>query len=319
MTKVLIHTRAPQRHIARLTEAHPEVIFDGCNSFEKLPDTLARFAPDVLFSVNFTTNEPYPRDAVLSSGIKWVSTGGSGTDHFAPWNTEDITVTNAAGVAASMMVEYVLGCAIHFNIDVPGLTTDKISRTWQSDRNVRSLSSQTLLIVGLGHTGRLLAERAKAFGMTVIGTRANPRTTPYCDEVHSSESLPQLWPRADVIAVCTPRLPSTLGLIGRTAFALMKPDVVLINVSRGGVVDEAALIEALSQNRLRGAAMDVFGTEPLPADDPIWEAPNLLISPHCSAVFDGWEDTSITMFSDNLGRYLAGETLSNVVDPIRGY
>jgi phosphoglycerate dehydrogenase-like enzyme len=122
-----------------------------------------------------------------------------------------------------------------------------------------------------------------------------------------------------VIAVCTPRLPATTGLVNRAAFALMKPDAVLVNVSRGGVVREDALLEALRAGTLRGAAMDVFAAEPLPDTDPLWTAPRLLISPHCSAVYDGWEEAAVEMFADNLTRFLRGEPLQNVVDPERGY
>lgn len=320
MTKVLIHCRAPQRHIARLTEAHPQVQFDSCNTFSDLPAKLEAFQPNAMFTVNFTAGEPYPKAAVQAcESLKWVSNGGSGTDHIAPWDPSRLHVTNAAGVAAGMMAEYVIGTALHFNIDVPGLVADQRARRWDAARKVRSLSGQTLLIVGLGSTGRCVSARAKAFGMTVIGTRANPRPTPHCDEVHRSDSLPQLWPRADVIVICTPRLPSTVGLVNRSAFALMKDGAVLINVARGGVVREDALLEALQAGRLRGAAMDVFETEPLPEDNPLWDAPNLLISPHCSAVYDGWEEASVALFSENLGRFLKGGTLNNIVDPARGY
>lgn len=320
MTRVLIHCRGPQRHIARLTEAHPKVQFDSCTNFTGLPAKLESFQPNAMFTVNFTTDTAYPREAVQAcKTLTWVSNGGSGTDHIAPWEPQRLTVTNAAGVAAAMMSEYVLGCALHFNLGIPGLMADKAAKHWEMGRSMRPLAGRTLLIVGLGNTGRLLAQRAKTFGMTVIGTRANPRATPHCDEVYGAGRLPQLWPRADVIAICTPRLPSTIGLVDRSAFALMRPDAVLINVARGGVVREDALIEALACGALRGAAMDVFATEPLPDDDPIWNAPNLLISPHCSAVFDGWEEAAITLFSENLSRFLNGDTLHNIVDPARGY
>ncbi len=320
MTRVLIHTRAPQRHIAKLTEAHPQVRFESCTTFEDLPAALEAVRPDAMFTVNFAAGTPYPKEAVhRSESLKWVSNGGSGTDQLAGWDPARLTVTNAAGVAAGMMAEYVMGCAIHFNIDVPGLRMDQTARRWDEGRKVRTLAGQTMLIVGLGSTGRVVAARAKAFGMTVIGTRANPRPTAQCDEVHGADSLPQLWPRADVIVIATPRLPSTQGLVNRAAFALMKQDAVLINVARGGVVREDALLEALRAGTLRGAAMDVFATEPLPEEDPLWDAPNLLISPHCSAVFDGWEEASVQMFSENLTRFLKGTPLDNIVDPKRGY
>ncbi len=319
MTRLLIHTHAPERHVAKLTEAFPDVQIETCTKNSELPVTLERFAPDVMFTVNITSDAPYPRDAVLSSSLKWISVGGSGTDHITPWDTNEVTVTNSAGVAADVMAEYILGAFLYFNMDVPGLVRDKADRHWDKDRMMIPLTGATLLIVGLGQTGQALAAKAKAFGMSVIGTRASGRSTPNCDEVHQPDRLAQLWPRADYIAICTPRLPSTLGLVDDSAFALMKADAVLANVARGGVVMEPALIAALTSQRLRGAAMDVFATEPLPQDDPIWNTPNLLISPHSSGVYQGWEDASVTRFAANLGRYLAGEALTNIVDPTRGY
>ncbi|WP_211097127.1 D-2-hydroxyacid dehydrogenase [Aliishimia ponticola] len=320
MTRILIHTDAPQRHIASLSESFPDVQIEGCQRNSDLPGKLEKFRPDILFTVNITSDAPFPRAAILASEtLDWVAVAGSGTDHIAPWDADKLTVTNAAGVAAGVMSEFALAAFLHFNLDIPGIMADQSARHWESKRKVRSVDGKTLLVVGLGHTGRMVAERAKALGMTVIGTRANPRKTPFCDEVHAAANLPQLWHRADFIAICTPGLPSTRGLVDSTALSLMKPDAVLVNLSRGGVVDETALRAALTEGRLRGAAMDVFETEPLPADNPIWDAPRLLISPHCSAVHDGWENAAVRLFSANLARRLAGEPLENIVDPKRGY
>lgn len=320
MTRVLIHTSAPQRHIATLTNAMPDVKIEAAAKNSELPRMLDSFQPDAMFTVNITSDAPFPQADVLAcQNLKWVSVGGSGTDHVAPWEREKLTVTNSAGVAADMMAEYAIGCFVHFNIDVAGLMADKTARVWDAQRRVKPLAGQTLLVVGLGNTGRAISARAKAFGMTVIGTRATPRATPNCDEVHAPQNLPQLWPRADYIAICTPRLASTQGLVGPAAFALMKPDAVLVNVARGGVVSEPDLIAALGEGRLRGAAMDVFASEPLPEGDPIWSAPNLLISPHCSAVYEGWETRSFSLFCENLARFVQGEQLFNIVDPERGY
>ena len=124
---------------------------------------------------------------------------------------------------------------------------------------------------------------------------------------------------ADIVSLHVPFTESTDRLFDRATLAKMKPGAVLVNVARGGVVDETALSKALHAGQLRGAAMDVFSTEPLPHDNPLWTCPNLLISPHCSGVFDGWEDNSVQRFSDNLARYAEGAALANVVDPTRGY
>jgi hypothetical protein len=180
-----------------------------------------------------------------------------------------VTVTNAAGVAAGMMAEYVLGGFLHFTLDMPGLQKDKAAKHWDTTRLVRPLAGQTLLIVGLGQTGQALAARAKALGMTVIGTRARPQAMENVDEVAAASDLHALLPRAGFVAVCTPLTPATRGLIGAAEFSRMQPGAILADVSRGGVVDgDAAAGEALRNGPLAAAVLDVFETEPLPADEP---------------------------------------------------
>jgi phosphoglycerate dehydrogenase-like enzyme len=131
--------------------------------------------------------------------------------------------------------------------------------------------------------------------------------------------LHALLPRADFIAVCTPLTPATRGLIGAAELALAKPGAILADVSRGGVVDQAALAEALTKGPLAAAVLDVFETEPLPGDSPLWALENAIISPHCSAVHAGWDEASFGIFLDNLDRFVRGAPLRNVVDPDRGY
>ncbi len=217
-----------------------------------------------------------------------------------------------------MMAEYIMGGFLHFTLDVSGLQTDKANRAWTA-RQVLPLKGKTLLIVGLGHTGHALAKRARAFGMRTIGTRANPKPTEHVDRVEPATALHALLPEADAVAICTPLTPATKYLIGAAEIALMKPEVLIADVSRGGVVDQAALADSLRSNRVQGAALDVFETEPLPQDSPHWALPNVLLSPHCSSVYEGWELASFDLFLANLTRWQTGEPLTNVVDPDRGY
>lgn len=155
--------------------------------------------------------------------------------------------------------------------------------------------------------------------MTVLGVRARPKPTDWVDEVHGTEALHRLLPLADLILVCVPLLPATGNLLDAEALAQVKPGAVLVDVSRGGVVAEAALVEALRDGRLKGAALDVFETEPLPAESPFWSLPNAIVTPHCSSVYDGWRRRSIDMFCENLSRYRQGAPMSRVVEPDRGY
>lgn len=319
MTKVLLHNDRTDHLRGWLEEAELGVAIVTCNTHAGMAKALAEEQPDVVFSIRFA-GDGFPTEALMGPhGPRWLANGGSGTNHLGVWDPDRVTVTNTAGVAADMMAEYILGGFLHFTLDVPGLQADKAARRWDTGRLVRPLSGKTLLIVGLGHTGRSLAARAQAFGMRVLGTRARVQATAHVDQVFAADDLLNVLPRADFVAVATPLLPSTRGLLGRKAFAAMKPGVVLADVSRGGVIDPDALLQALTDRTVAGAVLDVFDPEPLPEDSPFWEQPNVLISPHCSSVHADWEAASFTVFLDNLRRWQAGEALQNVVDPVRGY
>lgn len=316
---IIIHSDKPEPALAVLAERHPDLQVTACDSYGGLADMIASTGAEVVYSVRFSGTPLFPRRALLESPtVRWVSVGGSGTDHLLPWDTAKVTVTNAAGVAADMMAEYALGAMLSFSLGLPGFARDQRTRRWSAGR-VEPIEGRTLLILGLGRTGQAVARRAKAMGMVTLGARARPIPTADVDEVHGIGDLPELWARADFIVCCVPLLETTRGLVNAQAFAAMKPTAVLIDVSRGGVVEEAALVEALEGCRLKGAALDVFATEPLPADHPLWGYDNVIITPHCSSVYDGWDVKSVRMFAENLTRYRRGEPLENVVDPTRGY
>ena len=316
---VLIHSDAAERVRRIVEQDHPDLPVSVCTTYGGLAEAVAAAGAEVVYSIRFAGTPGFPARALTDSGtVRWVSVGGSGTDHLGRWDPDRLTVTNAAGVAADMMAEYVLGSVLHFTLDRPGFQRAQARRDWIAGR-VAPLAGRTALVVGLGHTGRAVARRMQAMGVRVLGLRATPQPTDGVDEVHPVTALHDLLPRADVVVVCVPLLAGTRGLIGAEAVARLKPGAILVDVSRGGVVDGAALLGALDSGRLAGAALDVFETEPLPADHPFWGRDDVLITPHCSSVFDGWEDASARMFADNLGRYRRGEALTNVVDPDRGY
>lgn len=317
---VIVHAADPDPLVRTVLARHPDVEVKGCDSYAGLPAAIAAEHPSVVFTIRFAGSPGFPAEALLGpDGPRWIAVGGSGIDHLGRWDGERTTVTNSAGVAASIMAEYAMGAALHFRLDVPGLDADRQARLWRRERKVRPLRGGTVLIIGLGQTGQAVAAHARAFGMRVIGVRANPSPTPNVDAVHRPAELAGLWGAADLVVVCTPLIPSTRGLVSAEAIAAMKHDAVLVDVSRGGVVDGRALADALNRGHLAGAALDVFETEPLPDDHPLWRTPRTMISPHCSSVFDGWEQAAILMFCDNLQRWKDGVRLVNVVPPGRGY
>lgn len=316
---VILHSDVAGAVKAAVMQDHADLELHTCETYDGLVPMVNRTGAEVVYTVRFAGTPNFPRAGLLAApSLRWISVGGSGTDHLRPWDQTRITVTNAAGVAAGMMAEYALGAMLHFSLGFGTFARDKAAHRWRAGQ-VEPIAGRTLLIVGFGKTGQAAAQRARALGLKVIAVRANPAPSAAADEVHGIEALPRLWPQADFILCCVPLLETTRGLIGATAFAAMKPAAVLIDVSRGGVVHEGALVDALRSRRIRGAALDVFATEPLPQDHPLWEMDNVIITPHCSSVYDGWDIRSADMFSANLSRYRRGEPLLNVVDPQRGY
>lgn len=316
---VILHTDRPAAALAMLMETHPDLAVHACDSYAALPELIGRVAAEVVYSIRFDGTPRYPRQALLESPtVKWVSIGGSGTDHLGRWDPTRVTVTNSAGVAAGMLAEYALGAMLSLSLDLRGFERRQQARQWGGGR-VEPIEGKTVLIIGLGKTGEAVAKRAKAMGMHTLGIRARPKPTPCLDEVHGTEDLLPLIARADFIVCCVPLLSSTRGLLDEAAFAAMKPSAVLIDISRGGVVEEKALLAALDTGRIKGAALDVFATEPLPAEHPLWGYDNVAITPHCAAVYDGWDIKSVRMFADNLARYRCGQPLENIVNPERGY
>ncbi len=316
--RVLLHYDRTEMFRGIVARRFPGVAVRCCNTYGDLAGALAEFAPQVLFCIKFE-DRPYPRDAVMACrSLGWVSNGGAGVDHLAPWDPHRLTVTNAAGVASAMMAEYVIGGMLALSIGLPRFARCQMDRRWRPER-VAGIAGKTVAVVGLGRTGQAVARLASALDMRVVGTRARPAATPHVDTVYPAARLHEALGESDYVVVTAPLLESTRHLIDAAAIAAVKPGACLVDVSRGGVVDQSALIDGLRDGKLGGAVLDVFECEPLAADSPLWDLDNVIITPHCSSVYDGWEQRAAEMFCDNLGRWLAGEPLSNVVDPARGY
>src|SRR5215470_7060129 len=317
--KLLVHYDKAELILDILRRRHPSVAIACCTDYPSLPDIIAREQPEVLFTVRFAGTPGFPRAAILAApSLRWVSVGGSGTDHLAPWDPALLTVTNAAGVAADAMAQYVIGGILHFTLGIPGFARHQRNRAWMAGA-VAPVTGRTIAILGLGKTGQAVARLAKALGMDVLGVRARPAATAGIDRVEPIERLHEVLRAADYLAVCLPLTPATRGLLDAAAFAALRPGAILVDVSRGGIVRQAALIEALREGRVAGAVLDVFETEPLPPDNPLWAMEKIVITPHCSSVYAGWERRAVEMFCDNLDRWLRGAPLENIVDPARGY
>ncbi len=230
-------------------------------------------------------------------------------------------LTNGRGAFSSSLAEFVVASLLYFVKDLRRLVKSQEAGTWDPF-DMEMLYGRTLGIVGYGDIGRAAAERVRPLGMKVLALRRRTERSvgdPLVDEALPPERLNELMARADDVLVALPLTKDTRGLVDEAALGTMKPGGVLVNVGRGAVVDEAALLEALREGRIRGAALDVFETEPLPADHPLWSLPNVLLAPHCADNVPGWVEDSMHVFLKNLDLFRRGETLLNVADKSRGY
>jgi phosphoglycerate dehydrogenase-like enzyme len=244
---------------------------------------------------------------------------------------ERVAVTTSSGVHAVPLAEFAVFGLLAIAKDLPGLAAARRARSWPAvKRPLRELHGQTLVLVGLGDIGREVARLGKALGMRTVGVRRRARSSgappwgspeasgeppPSVDEVHAADHLPELAGRADAMVVSLPLTDQTAGLLDRATIERLPPSCVFVNVGRGGVVDEAALVDALRERRIAGAVLDVFASEPLPPDSPLWTLPNVLVSPHAAALSEHENQRIVELFVANLRRFLAGEPLENRVEP----
>jgi D-2-hydroxyacid dehydrogenase (NADP+) len=221
----------------------------------------------------------------------------------------------------------VLAMMLHFSRGLDFAVHAQQASRWdttcfdQTKTRVTELENATLGIVGYGGIGRELARRARALGMHCLATRRRvlPDDGNEVEILHGTEGLLSLLERSDYIVIAAPSTPDTYHLIATPELARVRHTAVVINVSRGSIVDQRALINALREHRIRGAGLDVFASEPLPMDSPLWQLPNVLITPHVSAVSPQYWMRELDLILDNIARYLAGQPLRNVVDKAAGY
>jgi phosphoglycerate dehydrogenase-like enzyme len=311
ITRVLVHD--DHTHLYRdLLEAEPGVSYIIHDRYAGLTEVARDFAPDVVMNFRFAGN-PYPREGFIDlPSLRWVHVSGSGSDHIAPWDKERVTVTNCAGFQAKVMAEYAIGAILAHNFRFPEFIADRQARRW-AEKPVRPAAGGTLLMIGLGPIGKAIARLAGLVGMRVIGLRRGPGSVDGVERVFQTNELGEALAEADAVVLAIPLTDESRGWFGAAAIAAMKPDALLINMARGHIVDEVALAAALEAGRLRGAVIDVFSSEPLDPQSPLWALDNAILTPHVSSVWAGWQRAAAEVFVDNLRRYRAGEPLVNVV------
>jgi phosphoglycerate dehydrogenase-like enzyme len=258
----------------------------------------------------------------LAPKLRWVQAIGAGIDHLEGAGLpEDLTITNAAGVAAAPIAEFVMARLLQLWKRLPEIDAQQVDHQW-APKFGRTVEGLTIGIIGLGAIGTAVAVRARAFDMTVIGTRRSYKEGQQhdaVDELRGVDDLHEVLGRCDAVVVSAPGTADTENMFDAAAFAAMKPGALFCNVGRGSLVDEGALIAALASGQVGAALLDVTRAEPLPADDPLWSAPNVYISPHASAAQERYTEKLLQLFADNLDRFTRGEPLRNVVDRVAGY
>jgi phosphoglycerate dehydrogenase-like enzyme len=285
-------------------------------------DDLADVLPgaDVLLVWDFNSSALVKAWPVADS-LRWVHAASAGVNHVLTPEVvaSDVAVTNSRGVFDAPMAEYVLAMALALAKDLPTTLARQRERRWQH-RETERLGGKRALVAGTGPIGRAIGRKLAAVGMTVTGLGRVARTEdPDLGEVLPMAALAGVLPEMDYVVLAAPLTDTTRGMIDAAALSAMKPTARLINVGRGPLVVQDDLAAALAGGRIAGAALDVFVDEPLTAASPLWDLPNVIVSPHMAGDVVGWRSELVALFSDNLTRYLDGSPLRNVVDKAHGY
>ena len=273
--------------------------------------------------------------------LRWIQFHFAGLDHVANapiLSKPEVKVTTASGTMASQMAEYVLAMVLSLGHHLPELSSLQRRAEWPRDRwerfSPRELRGSTVGIVGYGSIGRQIARLLQPFGAEVLATKRDamhPEDRGYIPDgmgdpngemvhrLYPAQALQSMIGLSDFVVVCVPLNSETRNMIGAQELAAFKPDAYLVDVSRGGVVDHAALLTALKERRLAGAVLDVFPEEPLPEDNPLWKTHNLILTPHVSGISTQFDERVLQLFIENLRRYMGGQPLLNIFDPERGY
>ncbi len=280
---------------------------------------------------------PNPEEAPK---LRWVQFHSAGIDHFAgrPLLDSDVALTTTSGIHAVPIAEYVMSSILAWAHRMPRILDYQREGVWPGRRWEKfvpqELRGATIGIVGYGSIGREVARLAKAFGMQVLATKRDPRRVvdegyrlsgtgdpdgELPDRIYPAAATRSMLPECDYVVVCAPLTDKSRHLIDRDALKTIKPTAYLLNVSRGALVDEGALVEALEKGWIAGAGLDVYEIEPLPADSPLWQLDNVILSPHISGFTPEYDRRAINLFVNNLRRYLEKQPLLNVVNRELGY
>jgi D-2-hydroxyacid dehydrogenase (NADP+) len=312
MTNLLIVLAMPSATVAqyesRLRTSFPQLTIHVVDHHSKVGPYIG--SADILM-----TFAPMITDQVVREGVnlKWIQALGTGVDNLIdlPSLRTDVIVTNVHGVHGAPMSEAAIMAMLALSRDLPRVVRNQDRHVWER-WPARLLDGKKLGILGVGVIAEALAPKCKALGMTVIGISSLPRTVPGFDRVYGRDELVSAVRDLDYLVALTPYSPTTRHIVNAAVFLAMKSTSYFINLARGGVVDEDALINALEKGLLAGAALDVFNREPLPGDHPFWAMKNVIVTPHLGGFYDGYADRALPVVEENLRRFLAGDTMKMI-------
>ena len=316
MNEVLLILTLPEKvrmeYLGYLRAKFPQVTVN-------LVDHYSKVGPHIRTADVLVTFGPMMHDDVLTAArnLKWIQALGTGVDGIAdqPALRKDVLVTKMHGFHGAPVAEAAIMLMLALGRDLPRALRNQAARRWERFP-ATTLKGKTVGIFGIGVIAEALAPMCKALGMTVIGVTSAPRAVAGFDRMHDRGELAEAVQEADYLVLLTPYTPATHGIVDARVLGGMKASGYLVNLARGGVVDEAALLTALREGKLAGAALDVFGQEPLPGDHPFWSMPNVIVTPHLGGFFDEYPRHALPVVEENLRKFLAGDT-KNMVNMVR--
>ena len=332
---VLITLNFPEPLVERLRALSPrlQIRVHPARSGQDLPGDLLADV-EVLYTLH-----ALPEPASVPN-LRWVQFHLSGVDAIVdhPLLHSDVLVTSLSGASAPQLAEYALMGILALGRRVPRMVADKAAKRWAEDRFERfrpvELRGATVGIVGYGSAGREVARLCRAFGATILAVKRDLRSlddrgyrlkelgdpsADLAERLYPPQAVASMAALCDFLVIAAPLTPETRGMIDRRVFEALKPTAYLVDLSRGGLVDHAALVEALTEKKLAGAMLDVFPAEPLPDGSPLWEMPNVILSPHIAGSSGDYYERATELFGENLRRYLSDQPLLNLYDPQLGY
>lgn len=311
---IVVFANLEDRHLAEIRAVDPRVRVTAVAERQKGID----LAPTAEIMVGWNV----PREAIQRAPhLRWVHSTAAGVDQLLYPEVVDreIVITSSRGIHHGL-VEHVFALMLALTRHLHVAIRHQMHRRWERRQAMGDeVRGKTMGILGLGHIGSEIAARARAFEMRVIGTKRTPAPVPGVERVLPPEALPEVLRESDVVVNALPLTAETTGLIGERELRLMKPTALVINIGRGRTIQEQALVRALREGWIAGAGLDVFEREPLPQDSPLYEMGNVIITPHVSGTSPHYLDDAVPLFCENLGRYLRGQPLLNLVDKERGY